>query len=109
IPQAFLAIDGCLLIITSVARGLVVYPQTIRAAVDAELPFIATEAILMAAVNAGGDRQTLHERLRQHSQAAAEQVKMHGRPNDLSDRLGKDELFESVDLSQTLDPRNFVG
>src|SRR3954453_3901231 len=97
IPEAFLAIDGCLLIIINVARGLVVYPRTIEAAVSAELPFMATEEILMAAVRSGGDRQALHERLRQHALAAAEQVKMHGKPNDLIDRLRSDPAFGKVD------------
>src|SRR5436305_6704969 len=83
IPEAFLAIDGCLLIVINVARGLVVYPKTIGAAVAAELPFMATEEILMAAVGAGADRQELHEKIRRHALAAAEQVKLHGRSNDL--------------------------
>src|SRR5436190_1987718 len=87
IPEAFLAIDGCLLIVVNVARGLVVYPKTIEAAVAAELPFMATEEILMAAVRAGGDRQQLHEVIRKHSHAAAEQVKQHAKPNDLIQRL----------------------
>jgi adenylosuccinate lyase len=109
IPEAFLAIDGCLQIVIDVARGLVVYPQTIAAAVQAELPFMATEEILMAGVRAGGDRQDLHERLRRHSLAAAEGVKMQGKPNDLIDRLGRDEAFRSVDLSQVLEPARYVG
>ena len=93
IPEPFLAIDGCLLILTNVARGLVVYPKTIESAVAAELPFMATEEILMAGVQAGGDRQDLHEKIRQHSLAAAEQVKLHGQPNDLIDRLKRDPAF----------------
>src|SRR5207237_6261955 len=71
IPEAFLAVDGCLQIVVNVARGLVVYPKTIETAVMAELPFMATEEILMAAVQKGGDRQDLHEKIRRHSQAAA--------------------------------------
>ena len=109
IPEAFLAIDGCLQIVVNVARGLVVYPKTIEALVRAELPFMATEEILMAAVKAGGDRQQLHERIRQHSQAAAEQVKVHGRPNDLLQRLGADAAFGSTDLAAILDPVRFIG
>jgi adenylosuccinate lyase len=70
---------------------------------------MATEEILMAAVKAGGDRQELHERIRQHSQAAAEQVKLHGKPNDLIDRLSGDSSFRSVDLARLLDPTQFVG
>jgi adenylosuccinate lyase len=109
IPEAFLAIDGALLIVINVARGLVVYPKTIEAAVNAELPFMATEEILMAAVRAGGDRQALHERLRQHSQAAAEQVKLHGKPNDLIARLRSDGAFSAVNLNEVLDARRYVG
>ncbi|MFN4243737.1 MAG: adenylosuccinate lyase [Tepidisphaerales bacterium] len=109
IPEAFLALDGCLDIVLDVARGLVVYPHTIAAAVAAELPFMATEEILMAAVQRGGDRQLLHERLRQHSLAAAEQVKLHGRPNDLLDRLRNDPAFADLDLDALLDPARFVG
>src|SRR5690606_11402375 len=90
IPEAFLATDGCLQIVVNVARGLVVYPKTIEAAVMAELPFMATEEILMAGVRQGGDRQEFHEVIRRHSQAAAEQVKSHGKPNDLIDRLRQD-------------------
>ncbi|HEV7298189.1 MAG TPA: adenylosuccinate lyase [Tepidisphaeraceae bacterium] len=109
IPEAFLALDGCLQIVINVARGLVVYPKTIENAVMAELPFMATEEILMAAVRAGGDRQELHEVIRQHSQAAAQQVKQHGKPNDLMDRLGNEPAFKSINLSQVLAPAAYVG
>jgi adenylosuccinate lyase len=109
IPEPFLAIDGCLLIVINVARGLVVYPKTIEAAVMAELPFMATEEILMAAVRAGGDRQELHERLRRHSLAAAEQVKQHGQSNDLIARLAADEAFAQVNLGDVLNPAAYVG
>jgi adenylosuccinate lyase len=109
IPEAFLAIDGCLQIVVNVARGLVVYPKVIEAAVMAELPFMATEEILMAAVRAGGDRQELHERIRRHSLAAAEAVKMHGRANDLLDRIRADVAFAKVNLGDVMDPKRFVG
>ncbi len=109
IPEAFLAIDGCLSIVINVSRGLVVYPRTIAAAVAAELPFMATEEILMAGVRAGGDRQELHEAIRRHSMAAAEQVKQHGKPNDLIDRLAGDAMFAGVDLHSVMDPRAYVG
>jgi adenylosuccinate lyase len=109
IPESFLAIDGCLQIVVNVARGLVVYPKTIEAAVMAELPFMATEEILMAGVSAGGDRQELHERIRRHSLDAAEQVKAHGRPNDLIERLKTDPSFSNVSLWQVLDPAKYVG
>ena len=109
IPEAFLALDGALQIVINVARGLVVYPKTIEVTVAAELPFMATEEILMAAVKAGGDRQALHERIRTHSQAAAEQVKLHGRGNNLLDRLRQDPAFAKLDLTDLLDPSRFVG
>ena len=75
-PRAFPGDRGCLQILINVARGLVVYPKVIESYVNAELPFMATEEILMAGVKAGGDRQELHELVRQHSQAAAQEVKM---------------------------------
>ena len=109
IPEPFLAIDGCLQILINVARGLVVYPKTIEAAVMAELPFMATEEILMAGVRAGGDRQELHERIRAHSLAASEMVKSQGKPNDLIERLKKDPAFAKVDVSQVLNPSAFIG
>ena len=109
IPEPFLAIDGCLQILINVARGLVVYPKTIEAAVMAELPFMATEEILIAGVRAGGDRQELHERIRTHSLAASEVVKAQGKPNDLIERLSGDAAFSKVELSQVLKPSSFVG
>src|SRR5690606_3834837 len=72
-------------------------------------PFMATEEILMAGVRAGGDRQDLHERIRQHSLAAAEQVKQHGRPNDLLERLKKDPAFTGVDFASVLSAKSYVG
>ena len=109
IAESFLATDGMLMIVTNVARGLVVYPKVIAARVAAELPFMATEAILMAAVNAGGNRQELHERLRRHSQSAAAQVKQHGRPNDLLERIKADAAFASINVGAVVQPRRFVG
>lgn len=109
IPEAFLATDGMLQIVAHVARGLFVYPKVIRAHIDAELPFIATEDILMAAVRAGGDRQALHERIRVHSQAAGAEVKQRGRPNDLIERLRGDPLFARVKFDRLLDPAAYTG
>ncbi len=125
--ECFLAADGILRIMTDVARGLVVYPKVIESRIMAELPFMATEEILMAAATGGsgkqggrgkptrpkaeqmGDRQALHERVRQHAQAAAREVKMHGQPNDLLRRLGADPAFAGVDLDRALAPHQFVG
>lgn len=109
VPEPFLAIDGCLQIVVNVARGLVVYPKVIEAAVMAELPFMATEEILMAGVQAGGDRQELHEAIRKHSQAASAAVKMEGKSNDLIQRLQRDGAFASMNLGAVLDPVRFVG
>ena len=109
IPEMFLATDGCLLITVNVSRGLVVYPKTITAALNAELPFMATEEILMAAVRAGGDRQELHESIRAHSQSAAARVKEEGMPNDLIERLRGEAAFAKVDLADVLDARKYVG
>ena len=77
--------------------------------VQAELPFMATEEILMAAVRSGGDRQQLRESIRRHSLAAAEQVKMHGRPNDLIERVQNEPAFAKINLTSVLDPSKFVG
>ncbi len=109
LPQAFLAADAVLLLCRNVTSGLVVYPKVIAAALQAELPFMATENILMAAVAAGGDRQELHECIRRHSHAAAAVVKEQGGTNDLMDRLRADPAFGAVDLDTALDPRRFVG
>jgi adenylosuccinate lyase len=109
LPQAFLATDALLLLYQNVASGLVVYPKVIDKHLREELPFMATENILMAAVSAGGDRQDLHERIRRHSLAAAAVVKQQGGENDLIERLRTDGAFAKVNLDDTLDPTLFVG
>jgi len=109
IPEAFLATDGALRLVNQITAGLVVYPKTIAAAVSAELPFMASEEILMAGVRAGGDRQELHELLRRHSQAAAEQVKLHGKPNDLIARISQDPHFARIRLADVLEPSRYIG
>jgi adenylosuccinate lyase len=86
-----------------------VYPKVIEKHLRAELPFMATENILMAAVEKGGDRQVLHEKIRRHSQAAGEVVKQEGGENDLLERLGEDPDFAGVDIEAQLDPARFVG
>ena len=108
IPEAFLTADAILRIIVNVSRGLVVHPAIIDAGVQAELPFMATENILMAAVTAGGDRQELHELIRVHSHAAADQIKA-GKPNDLLDRIKGDGAFANLDIDALLNPTDFVG
>jgi adenylosuccinate lyase len=109
LPQAFLAVDAVLVLYENVATGLVVYPHVIARHLRAELPFMATENILMAAVAAGGDRQELHERIRQHSQAAASVVKLQGGENNLIARLQSDKAFASVDLNAAIDPATLTG
>ena len=107
--EAFLAADACLQIVANVAQGLVVYPAVIEANAAAELPFMATENVIMAGVKAGGDRQELHELIRTHSMEAGKQVKMLGKPNDLIDRLKADPAFSKIDIDSLLDPKTFVG
>ena len=109
IPQALLAIDAILLLYENVAAGLVVYPRVIEQHLADELPFMATENLLMAAVAAGGDRQHLHERIRLHSQAAGAVVKQQGQPNDLVERLAADPAFAGVNVTAMLDSANFIG
>jgi adenylosuccinate lyase len=109
LPQAFLATDAILILYQNVASGLVVYPQVIAKHLAEELPFMATENILMAAVAAGGDRQDLHERIRRHSHAAAGVVKEQGGANDLIERLTSDAAFAKVDFAAALEPSKFVG
>jgi adenylosuccinate lyase len=109
IPQAFLAADAILLLLQNITAGLVVYPKVIAANLEEELPFMATENILMAAVQAGGDRQELHERIRRHSQEAAQRVKQEGRANDLVERLMSDAAFAKVDIPSVMRPDQFVG
>ena len=109
IPEAFLAVDGILEILINVLDGLVVYPKVIGARVQAELPFMATENILMAGVKAGGSRQDLHEKIRQHSHDAAAQVKQLGKSNDLMARLSADPDFAKINLKAVLDPKLYIG
>lgn len=109
VPDAFLATDAMLSIVAHVARGIVVYPKVIEARLRAELPFMATEELLMAACARGGDRQDLHERIRRHSHAAGAKVKQEGGGNDLLERLAADGAFAGLDFDRLLDPCAFVG
>ncbi len=109
IPQAFLAVDAILMLYQNIASGLVVYPKVIARHLQEELPFMASEAVLMAAVAGGGDRQDLHERIRRHSQAAAAVVKEQGGANDLLERLAGDPALAGIDLGEALDPAKFIG
>ena len=109
LSQAFLATDAVLDIGINVVSGLVVYPNVIKSRVMANLPFMATEEILMTCVKAGGDRQILHEAIRVHSMDAAKTIKLEGKPNDLISRLEQDELFKAADLANIIDPAKYVG
>ncbi len=108
-PQAFLAVDACLILYRNITDGMVVYPKVIERNLNSELPFMATEEILMAGVQAGGDRQELHEVIRVHSQKAADQVKTQGGENDLMERLQSEPSFAAVDLAGALDARLYIG
>ncbi len=114
IPQAFLAIDSMLIIAENVSTGLVVYPKVIEKRIFAELPFMATENIIMEGVKHGGDRQELHEEIRKMSMEAAKVVKVEGKDNDLLERIVKNEKFRKLGidekaLEQILDLKKFVG
>jgi adenylosuccinate lyase len=113
LPESFLALDGALDLMHTVASGLVVNEAMVRKNLMAELPFLATENILMEAVKLGGDRQDLHESIRVHAQAAGHRVKQEGLDNDLIERLRGDEAFASVHHllteDQLLDPMKYVG
>ena len=112
IPEAFLATDGVLELYINVARGMRFYPAVIKKHLEAELPFMATENILMYCVkNKGGDRQTLHEAIRRHSVAAAEQVKLRGGENDLLSRILADDSFglTGEELARLTEPDGFTG
>ncbi|VDM33431.1 unnamed protein product [Hydatigera taeniaeformis] len=112
LPEACLAADACLLILQNVLEGLVVYPKVVERNLMAELPFLATERILMWMVmHAGADRQECHERIRMHSQAAGDRVKLEGCSNDLVTRLSSDAYFAPIadHLNKLLEPRAFIG
>ncbi|MFV0517172.1 MAG: adenylosuccinate lyase [Aminipila sp.] len=111
IPEGFLAVDGILELYLNITDGLVVYPKVIHARLMQELPFMATENIMMDAVKLGGDRQELHERIREHSMEAGKQVKVEGKENDLLNRIANDPAFNMSleQLESIMDPANFVG
>jgi adenylosuccinate lyase len=111
IPDAFLTLDGALVLVENVARGLVVNPQVIRRNLAQHLPFMATETILMHATARGGDRQELHERIRRHAMAAAHRMKEEGADADLLDRIAADGAFDlsAQELEALMDARRFVG
>jgi len=111
VPDAFLALDGCLVLLENVSRRLIVNPQVVRRNLAEHLPFMATETILMHAVSRGGDRQELHESIRKHSMAAARRMKEEGADADLLDRIAGDDTFglSADELQEMVDPMRFVG
>lgn len=111
VPEGFLAIDGILDLYLNVVDGLVVYPKVIESRLMKELPFMATENIMMDAAKAGGDRQELHEKIRVHSMAAGKVVKEEGKENDLLERIANDPSFGMTmeQLEAIMEPKNFVG
>ncbi|WP_294292527.1 adenylosuccinate lyase [uncultured Chryseobacterium sp.] len=111
IPQAFLAVDAILLIWNNIMNGIVVYPNRINKHIMDELPFMATEYIIMEEVKAGGDRQEIHEVIRVHSMEASKQVKVEGKENDLIERILNDDSLklDKSKLKEVLDPKNFIG
>ena len=111
IPQAFLAVDAILLIWNNIMSGLVVYENRIHKHIMEELPFMATEYIIMEEVKAGGDRQEIHETIRQHSMEASKKVKIEGKDNDLIERIMSDSSLkmDKSKIAEVLDPKNFIG
>ncbi|MBQ1411652.1 MAG: adenylosuccinate lyase, partial [Clostridia bacterium] len=111
VPEAFLAVDGILSLYLNVVDGLVVYPKVIHQRLMKELPFMATENIMMDAVKRGGNRQELHERIRVHSMEAGRMVKAEGKENDLLERIANDPMFGVTleELNAILDPAKYVG
>lgn len=111
IPEAFLCVDAILSLYKNVVDGLVVYPKVIEQHLNSELPFMATENIMMDAVKKGGDRQELHEKIRVHSMDAGRVVKVEGKANDLLERIANDKSFGLTleELQSIMDAKNFVG
>jgi adenylosuccinate lyase len=111
VAEAFLALDGVLNLYMNISENMVVYPKVIESHVKSELPFMATENVIMGAVKKGGDRQELHERIRQHSMEAGRVVKVEGKENDLIERILNDEFFNITkeELVSLIDPNKFIG
>ena len=111
VPEAFLAADAILVLLENIFRGIVVHPEVCRRKLEAEIPILATESILMEAVRRGGDRQQLHERIRVHARAAAEARAASAAPNDLLERIAQDSAFalSRAELSRAADPAALVG
>ena len=111
LAESLLTADGVLELLLDVTKGLLVYPEVIRRRINEELPFLATQSLVVAMVQAGADRQDVHERLRVHSHEAARMIKEHGQPSDLVNRILADPAFAPIhqSIDRLLDPRTFVG
>lgn len=111
LAEAFLTADAALITLANITQGLVVYPKVIQRRINQELPFMSAENIIMAMVKKGGDRQVCHEKIRVLSQEAGNQVKIHGKENDLLDRVRADPYFSPIvgDLDTILDPSTYIG
>ena len=111
IPEAFLAVDAILTLYINIVKGMKVYPRVMEKHLDTELPFMATESIIMLGVKKGGNRQVLHEAIRQHSVKVAEQVKLYGNENDLIDRILADPVFNITkeEIDSIMNYENFIG
>lgn len=109
LPEAFLALDGCLDIMINVASGLIVNEAMVKKNLMAELPFMVTEAVMMEAVKLGGDRQEIHEAIRKHSMEAGRRVKQEGADNDLIERMKREPLLKGVDIDAMMDPMKHIG
>ncbi len=111
VPESFLAVDSILILYANISKNIVVYENVIQTNMMQELPFMATEEILMNAVLKGGDRQELHEKIRIYSMEAGKQVKNFGKPNDLVERIANDETFglTKEEIMEALNPENLCG
>lgn len=111
LPESFLSADAILITMLNISQGLVVYPRVIDRNISQELPFMATENIIMAISKKGGSRQDCHEKIRVLSHEAGEQVKRYGRDNDLVERIKRDAYFAPIlsELEEILDPKTFIG
>ena len=109
LPESFLALDGMLDVLGNVTDGLIVYEKRVQANLLKEMPFLATERLIMEAVKNGADRQDAHEVVRAHAIEVARCIKEEAAENDLLERLGKEPMFAGIDLASSTDPSTFIG
>jgi len=109
LPESFLALDGLLDVLGNITSGLVVHEARIKSNLQQEMPFLATERLMMEAVKLGADRQDAHEIVRQHAIEVARRIKEDGAENDLLERLSSEEMFKGVNLAMATEPSAFIG